>query len=95
MFCCFLWFGVFFGYLVKSVFICTLSHAVFLSWKGSKFKGAFALAQMKHLPRSTGKEWLLMKKKDGHAKEGYEVRTELTPARLKTLREKVPPCETE
>jgi bifunctional non-homologous end joining protein LigD len=63
--------------------------------KGKKLKGAFSLAQMKHLPRSTGKEWLLMKKKDAHATEGYEVKTELTPARLKALKEKVPPCETE
>lgn len=63
--------------------------------KGKKLKGVFALAQMKHLPKSTGKEWLLMKKKDAHAKESYEVKTELTPARLKTLKEKVPPCETE
>jgi bifunctional non-homologous end joining protein LigD len=63
--------------------------------KGKKLKGAFALAQMKHLPRSTGKEWLLMKKKDAYAKEGYEIRTELTPARLKKLKEQVPPCETE
>jgi bifunctional non-homologous end joining protein LigD len=63
--------------------------------KGKKLKGVFALAQMKHLPKSTGKEWLLMKKKDTHAKESYEVKTELTPARLKTLKEKVPPCETE
>ena len=63
--------------------------------KGKKLKGAFALAQMKHLPRSTGKEWLLMKKKDAHAQEIYEVKTELTPARLKKLKEHVPPCETE
>jgi bifunctional non-homologous end joining protein LigD len=63
--------------------------------KGKKLKGVFALAQMKHLPKSTGKEWLLMKKKDAYAKESYEVKTELTPARLKTLKEKVPPCETE
>lgn len=62
---------------------------------GKKLKGAFALAQMKHLPKSTGKEWLLMKKKDAHALDGYEVTTELTPARLKMLKEKVPPCETE
>jgi bifunctional non-homologous end joining protein LigD len=63
--------------------------------KGKKLKGSFALAQMKHLPRSTGKEWLLIKKKDAHAKDGYEVKSSLTPARLKTLKEKVPPCETE
>ena len=68
-----------------------------LSFKlqGKKLKGAFALALMKHLPRATGKEWLLMKKKDAHAKDGYEIKSSLTPARLKTLIEKVPPCETE
>ncbi|MHB8845455.1 MAG: DNA polymerase ligase N-terminal domain-containing protein [Nitrospirota bacterium] len=63
--------------------------------KGTKLKGVFALAQMKHLPRSTGKEWLLMKKKDAYATEGYEIKTELTPARLKKLKKQVPPCETE
>ena len=63
--------------------------------KGKKLKGNFALAQMKHLPRSTGKEWLLMKKKDAYAKEGYEIETALTPARLRKLKEQVPPCETE
>jgi len=63
--------------------------------QGKKLKGTFALAQMKHLPRSTGKEWLLMKKKDNYAEEGYEIKTALTPARLKKLKEQVPPCETE
>ena len=63
--------------------------------KGGKLKGAFALAQMKHLPRSTGKEWLLMKKKDKYSEDGYEIETALTPARIKKLKEKVPPCETE
>jgi bifunctional non-homologous end joining protein LigD len=63
--------------------------------KGKKLQGAFALAQMKHLPRSTGKEWLLMKKKDRHARDGYRIDTALTPARLGTLKEQAPPCETE
>jgi len=62
--------------------------------KGKKLKGSFALARMKGLPRSTGKEWLLMKKKDAYAKPGFTIKTELTPARLKKLRERVPPCET-
>jgi bifunctional non-homologous end joining protein LigD len=62
---------------------------------GKKLKGAFALAQMKHLPRASGKEWLLMKKKDRYAREGYEIETALTPARLRKLKERVPPCETE
>jgi bifunctional non-homologous end joining protein LigD len=63
--------------------------------RGKKLKGAFALAQMKGLPRATGKEWLLMKKKDSHARDVYTLKTELTPAKLKTLKERVPPCETE
>ena len=63
--------------------------------KGKKLRGVFTLAQMKGLPRGTGKEWLLMKKKDAFAKEGYELETELTPARIKKLKERIPPCETE
>jgi bifunctional non-homologous end joining protein LigD len=63
--------------------------------KGKKLKGAFALALMKHLPKSTGKEWLLMKKKDAFIKEGFEIETELSPAKFKTLKVKVPPCETD
>jgi len=63
--------------------------------RGKRLKGNFALAQMKHLPRSTGKEWLLMKKKDAYAQEGYVIETALTPGRLRKLKEQVPPCETE
>ncbi len=63
--------------------------------KGKKLKGAFTLAQMRGLPKSTGKEWLLMKKKDAQAIPDYKLKTELTPARLKKLKEKIPPCETE
>ncbi len=63
--------------------------------KGKKLRGAFALAQMKGLPKGTGKEWLLMKKKDAHAKSDYTIKTELTAARLTKLKERVPPCETE
>ncbi len=61
--------------------------------KGGKLKGAFALALMKG--RGTGKEWLLMKKKDAYAVEGYTIKSALTPAKLKTLKVRVPPCETE
>jgi bifunctional non-homologous end joining protein LigD len=63
--------------------------------KGKKLKGGFALARMKGLPRSTGKEWLLMKKKDAYATPDFTLKTELTPSRLKKLKERVPPCETE
>lgn len=63
--------------------------------KGKKLKGIFAIARMKRLPKSTGKEWLLMKKKDAHAKSDFTLKSELTPARLAKLKERVPPCETE
>lgn len=63
--------------------------------RGKTLKGAFVLAQMKGLSAGTGKEWLLMKKKDAHATAGFMIKTALTPEKLKTLKEKVPPCETE
>jgi bifunctional non-homologous end joining protein LigD len=63
--------------------------------KGKKLKGAFTLAQMKGLPKGTGKEWLLMKKKDDHALPYFAIRTELTTARIAKLQEREPPCETE
>jgi len=44
--------------------------------------------------RGTGKEWLLIKKRDAFAKEGWKIREDLTPARKKKLIEKIPPCET-
>jgi DNA ligase D-like protein (predicted 3'-phosphoesterase) len=62
---------------------------------GMKLKGAFSLARMKGLPKGTGKEWLLMKKKDNYANDRYEIKTEITPARLSKLKERVPPCETD
>jgi bifunctional non-homologous end joining protein LigD len=63
--------------------------------KGKRLKGAFTLTQMKGLPKGTGKEWLLMKKKDDYALPFFAIRTELTPERIAKLKERVPPCETE
>lgn len=60
--------------------------------KGKKLKGGFALARF--AVGRTGKEWLLMKKKDEQAKKSWVLKTELTPARLRRLVERVPPCET-
>jgi bifunctional non-homologous end joining protein LigD len=62
---------------------------------GKKLKGAFTLAQMKGLPKGTGKEWLLIKKKDAYALPYYAIKTALTPAKLAKLEVKTPPCETE
>ncbi len=63
--------------------------------KGKKLKGAFALARMTGLPKSTGKEWLLMKKNDAYAMRNFVLKTALTAAKLRALTERVPPCETE
>jgi bifunctional non-homologous end joining protein LigD len=63
--------------------------------KGKKLKGIFAVARMQGLSQSTGKEWLLMKKKDGFADPDFILQTELTPKKLKTLKKRVPPCKTE
>jgi len=62
------------------------------SLEGNKLKGGFSLALMKG--RGTGKEWLLIKKRDAFAREGWKIKEDLTPARKKKLVEKIPPCET-
>ena len=62
------------------------------SLEGAKLKGSFSLALMKG--RGTGKEWLLIKKRDAFTIEGWKIKEDLTPARKKKLVEKIPPCET-
>ena len=62
------------------------------SLEGNKLKGGFSLALMKG--RGTGKDWLLIKKRDALAREGWKIKEDLTPARKKKLVEKIPPCET-
>jgi len=57
---------------------------------GRKLRGEFVLTR---LARGSGKDWLLMKKKDAYADPTFTLESELTPARLRRLREKVPPCE--
>ena len=59
---------------------------------GKKLKGGFALARFAR--GQTGKEWLLMKKKDEYADATWTLKTELTPERLNQLIVTVPPCET-
>lgn len=59
---------------------------------GRKLKGAFTLARFAR--GETGKEWLLMKKRDEHADPAWTLKTELTPTRLKALTVKTPACET-
>jgi len=59
--------------------------------RGRRLKGAFALVRM-HGPRTTGKEWLLMKKADAHADAHFLLTSALTPAKRKSLKERQPMC---
>jgi len=44
--------------------------------------------------RGSGKEWLLIKKRDSFARDDWKVKEELTPLRKKGLVERIPPSET-
>ena len=66
--------------------------ALGLVLKGKKLRGGFALARLRG--GRTGREWLLLKKGDVHADPRWKLRTELTPARLRRLEDRTPPCET-
>ncbi len=61
--------------------------------KGRRLKGGFNLVRMK-TPKSTGKEWLLVKKFDKYADEEYETLSAMTPAKRQQLRVLEPPCAT-
>lgn len=58
---------------------------------GKKIKGGFTLMILQG--RGTGKEWLLIKKRDGDANPTWKLESELKPSRLKKLQVKIPPCE--
>jgi bifunctional non-homologous end joining protein LigD len=62
------------------------------SLDGKKLKGDFSLILMKG--RGSGKDWLFIKGQDSFAKRDWVMKDELTPARMKKLKEKIPPCET-
>ena len=59
---------------------------------GRQLHGEFALALMKG--RGSGKEWLLMKKKDEFADPAWMLEQVLTLEKSNSLRERVPPCQT-
>lgn len=58
--------------------------------QGKKLRGTFTLIRLK---RGDGKDWLLIKNKDAFATSGWQIKSELTPARISRLRRKKPPCE--
>jgi len=60
---------------------------------GERLNGAFALVKMQG-PRTTGKEWLLMKKADPFADSSFALMSALTPTKQQQLQTVIPPCET-
>jgi bifunctional non-homologous end joining protein LigD len=62
------------------------------SLDGEKLKGAFSLRVMRG--RASGKEWLLIKKRDSFARDDWKVEEELSPLKKKRLVERIPSCET-
>jgi len=59
--------------------------------EGKKLKGAFVLTRLKGKER----DWLMIKKKDEFAEDEFRISPEMSPYLLKSLREKVPPCDTD
>ena len=64
-------------------------EAIHFSLDGERLAGVFALVKLK---RGKGNEWLLIKKKDEHARTGWKIARALTPEKKATLEEKAPPC---
>jgi len=61
--------------------------------QGRILKGAFSLARMSH--GGTGKEWLLIKRKDRYARDDWKLKSALTPQKLSQLKRERPPCQME
>jgi len=59
---------------------------------GQRLRGAFALVKLKG-PRTTGKEWLLMKTADCDADPDFQLASVLTPSKRKQLTAAIPPCD--
>lgn len=57
---------------------------------GKTLRGGWVLTR---LARGSGKDWLLIKRRDAAADPGWRLTTELTPRRLTQLPVRVPPCE--
>ena len=61
--------------------------------EGQRLRGDFAMVKLKG-PRTTGKEWLLIKKADQDADPSFRLESALTPSKRKQLKALVPPCDT-
>ena len=62
--------------------------------RGELLKGGFTLTKLKPRGKSTGKEWLLIKRKDEVATRDWRLELALTEEKKEQLEELMPPCET-
>ncbi len=68
------------------------SGKIVIDLHGRLLKGGFTLVQM----RGRGeKNWLLIKKRDAYSQTAWTLEKALTERKASTLREAVPPCETD
>jgi len=56
---------------------------------GEKLKGGFSLTRLK----AKENDWLLIKKRDEYALQGWKLEITLTPDKRRQLRERIPPCK--
>lgn len=61
--------------------------------QGKFLRGLFTLIRLG--TRDRAESWLLIKKADTHARQGWPTPVLLTPARRKKLKERMPPCAVE
>ncbi len=69
---------------------CLKKGKIIFELKGNILKGGFSLIKMKG---RGDKNWLLIKKRDQHSQKNWVLEEALTEAKMKTLKEKAPPCE--
>ncbi|MFP3869439.1 MAG: DNA polymerase ligase N-terminal domain-containing protein [Syntrophobacteria bacterium] len=61
---------------------------------GRRLQGAFTLNKLKPRGKGSGKDWLLIKKKDAYARNDWSLELFLTDEKKEQLVERIPPCET-
>ena len=57
-------------------------------------RSGFTLNKLKPRGKGPAKDWLLIKKRDEHARDDWQVELALTDEKRRSLEERIPPCET-
>lgn len=61
---------------------------------GNRLRGGFSLNKLKPRKKGPAKDWLLIKRRDEHARDDWRLELALTERKRETIEERVPPCET-